>query len=333
MLRRRQPQRTGVFTSLPTDGHEHRSARSCSFAILVLVLGGIPVKPQTVPLRIQLHLGHTCHTTSYDHELYRGRDPFATNEFFFTAQRQDFLFLPFITIENWVYLQFITWRVHVLCICPASFFSLQFPCWGKRLAGCPGGRESLEMLRRKQPWLFWSLYYLLDEDSVSLLISWGSLQSYRSLLCLSFEPGPEEWSGKCFSVFSDLLLPSSWCTDPGCRYKLTARRLSFISNYIPGGDHNSHIGRYITYIWPINAHSCPLLSELFVSPFYFPEGAEGPRLSQGLITRTRAHCQSPVPIPDPIFEKTSPSISYLKWPYIQMQPWACCVCVLVYGSR
>lgn len=98
-------------------------------------------------------------------------------------------------------------------------------------------------------------------------------------LLLSLLSQVQEWSGKCFSLFSDLQLPSSWCTDPGCRYKLTAQCLSFISNYIAGGDHNSPIGRYITYISPINAHSCPLLSELFVSPFYFPQGAEGSHLS------------------------------------------------------
>lgn len=151
-------------------------------------------------------------------------------------------------------------------------------------------------------------------------------------LLLSLLSQVQEWSGKCFSLFSDLQLPSGWCTDPGCRYKLTAQCPSFISNYIAGGDHNSLIGRHITYISPINAHSCPLLSELFVFPFLFSTRSRRPTSFIGFNNKNKSTLSTTHPHSRPYFWEDSPSISYLKWPYRQMQPWACCVCVLVYVS-
>lgn len=245
---------------------------------------------------------------------------FCTDVFFFTEEKGYFLFFPFITIEKieFVFNSSPGWFMSCASVPPTSSLC-NFPAEARGWLAAQEG-ENLWKCSGERSFGYFDLSSILWTRTESSCLSHKEDFKGTATSFVPFEPGPEEWSGKCFSVFSDLLLSCSWSKDPDCHYKLTAQDFSFISKYIPGGDHNSHIGRYMTYIAPINGHSCPLLSEFFVSPFYFPQGAEGPYLSLGLITRTKAPFQWPISIPDTVSEKSPPSISDLKWPYIQMQP-------------
>lgn len=173
---------------------------------------------------------------SHDHTLYRARDSPA--RMYFSAQNRQGIF-DFPPHNN---RKLSSSSIHHLAgLCPVHLFCqlLGFAVPLQRQEA--GWLPRRERLLRKCPGE--CTYGYVDLSS-----SLGRGQSLAAYLTrkpsaasfVSFEPGSEEWRGKCFSVFPDWLLSSSWCTDPGCHYKLTAQCFSFISNYIPGGDHSSH---------------------------------------------------------------------------------------------
>lgn len=139
-----------------------RSYNLLAYNLSISVVGPT-FKPQILPHYIHFHLDNIVQvmiTSSTEQKNLLHWCVF--------LHRTDRRFSIFPLYNNW---KLSSSSIHHLAgSCPVHLFR-QLLCFAislqrQGLAGCPGGGESLKMLRRTQLWLFWSLFHPLDEDGV-----------------------------------------------------------------------------------------------------------------------------------------------------------------------